>query len=148
MFASKNAGKIIAKIFYINRRLFNKFLKTDERILFSAEQRKILISLWEKEPQTLTDLSIDLGLAKNTLTNMLVRMEREGLITSCSHPKDGRKKLFKLTQLGHEQEIVESNASDRLSEVFYQGFTEDEIKIFENLLLRVEENLVRENDKI
>lgn len=148
MKSSKNAGEKIAKIFYVNRRLFNKFLKEDERIIFSAEQRKILTSLWESEPKTLTDLSIDLGLAKNTLTKMLLKMEQDGLISSYNHSQDGRKKLYVATELGKEQEIFDKAISVKLSNIFYKNFSMEEMELFEFFLKRIEDNLVKENDKI
>lgn len=140
-------GEKIAKIFYIHRRLLNRFLKADEQVRFSAEQRKILASLAQKEPQTLTDLSIVLGLAKNTLTQMLLRLEQEQLIVSAPHPEDKRKKWFYLSSCGKDQTCLDRRANDRLDKVLYQGFSDEEQRQFEAFLLRIEENLVRENDK-
>lgn len=48
--ASKKGGYLTLHIQLLNARLFNHLLAADGRALYSAEQGKILSSLWEKEP--------------------------------------------------------------------------------------------------
>ncbi|MGX7107955.1 MarR family transcriptional regulator [Facklamia miroungae] len=141
MIDSAKVGKYISKIALINGRLFHKILSLDDRAKFNSEQGKILYCLWEKAPLTTTDLSMESGLAKNTLSSMLNRMEKAGLIYSFPHPSDKRKRYFDLTEEGRKQSIVGEAASKKLSAIFYEGFTEEESKLFEALLERVVNNL-------
>ena len=76
----ENAGYFISHIRLLNARLFNKLLSEEENAKYSAEQGKILSALWIKNPQTATDISIKTGLANNTLSNMLKKLEEQGLI--------------------------------------------------------------------
>ena len=92
--ASKKGGYLTLHIQLLNARLFNYLLAADGRALYSAEQGKILSSLWEKEPQTATELAGHTGLANNTLTAMLKRLMDQKLIQCLSHPKDKRKKTL------------------------------------------------------
>lgn len=71
---------------------------------------------------TATDIAIKTGLANNTLTKMLQRLETQGLIVSSSHPKDKRKRCYYLTELGKSQEAVGEKVSQALGEIFIKIF--------------------------
>ena len=137
----ENAGYFISHIRLLNARLFNKLLSEEENAKYSAEQGKILSALWIKNPQTATDISIKTGLANNTLSNMLKKLEEQGLIYSCSHENDQRKKLFCLTDEGKAQEEIGRKISEELNEIFYKGFSEDENRELNNYLERALTNL-------
>lgn len=125
----------------MNGRIFNKILSSEKRAKFSSEQGKILYCLWRKTPLTATDLSIETGLAKNTLTSMLKRLEKSGLVCSYPHPSDKRMRYFDLTEEGKKQKFVGEAASKKLSEIFYKNFTKEDSQIFEELLDRIIKNL-------
>jgi len=137
----ENAGYFISHIRLLNARLFNKLLSEEENAKYSAEQGKILSALWIKNPQTATDISIKTGLANNTLSNMLKKLEEQGLIYSCSHENDQRKKLFCLTDEGKAQEEIGRKISEELNGIFYKGFSEDEKRELNNYLERALTNL-------
>lgn len=138
---SEKASRLIYKIAHMDGRLTRKILSLDKRAKYYAEQGKILNYLWESTPQTTTDLSIASGLAKNTLTSMLNRLEQAELIYSYPHPKDKRKIYFDLTDKGKEQSLVGKEVNRQLSKIFYRDFTEEEARDFEEYLERVVENL-------
>ena len=73
---------------------------------------------------------------------MLKRLEEEqGLVVSVQDEKDKRKKWFDLTPIGIEQEQVGNQISDRLSNIFYDGFEDKEIEQLESYLERILNNL-------
>lgn len=90
MLSSLKAGLSIHKIKSLNGRLFNKLLREHSEVEFNSEQGKILSSLYHQQPQTLTDLFLHLGLARNTLTAMLKRLEETNFIQSQVYQKDKR----------------------------------------------------------
>lgn len=141
---SKRGGYLTLKIRLLNGRLFNRYLSTDERALYNAEQGKILSALWDKSPQSATELSQVTGLANSSLSLMLKRLEERGLLMSKTSSKDKRKRIFDLTPLGASQETVGEEISQRLSDVFYKGFSEQEIAAVEGYLERILENLEQE----
>lgn len=143
----ENAGYFISHIRLVNARLFNKLLNESGDAKYNAEQGKIMSTLWEKSPQTATDISLKTGLANNTLSNMLKKLEEQGLISSCSHENDQRKKLFYLTQEGRAQEKVGVKISQELNNLFYKGFSEDEILKLNEYLKRVLTNLQSEEKR-
>ncbi len=142
MAVTKNGGYLTLKIHLLNGRLFNRLLNNDGRALYNAEQGKIISALWDKHPQTASELAQVTGLANSTLTLMLKRLEDEqGLVISRQDIKDKRKKWFDLTEAGAAQEEVGNAVSERLSSIFYSGFQEEEIEQLEALLGRILNNL-------
>ncbi|MDO4649481.1 MAG: MarR family transcriptional regulator [Eubacteriales bacterium] len=142
MTATKNGGYLTLKIHLLNGRLFNRLLTNDGRALYNAEQGKIISALWDKRPQTASELAKVTGLANSTLTLMLKRLEEEqGLVVSVQDEKDKRKKWFDLTQTGIDQEQVGNQISEKLSSIFYDGFEENEIEAVEAYLERILCNL-------
>ncbi|MGV3042054.1 MarR family winged helix-turn-helix transcriptional regulator [Staphylococcus rostri] len=144
---SKNGGYLTLKIKLLNGRLFNRYLAMDSRILYSAEQGKIMSALWDKHPQTASELSQITGLANSSLSIMLRRLEEQGLIKSVASEVDKRKRMFDLTPMGAEQEQLGNEVSYKLSEVFYKGFSDQEIEDVERYLTRILENLEQESAK-
>ncbi len=142
MAVTKNGGFLTLKIHLLNGRLFNRLLANDGRALYNAEQGKIVSALWDKRPQTASELAKVTGLANSTLTLMLKRLEEEqGLVVSVQDQKDKRKKWFDLTPVGVDQEQVGNQISEKLSDIFYDGFEEQEIEQLEKYLERILGNL-------
>lgn len=63
-------------------------------------QYLVLIVLWERDNQVVGDISHRLMLDTNTLTPLLQRMERDGLVVRTRGIADGRQTLVSLTKKG------------------------------------------------
>ncbi|MBQ9546122.1 MAG: MarR family transcriptional regulator [Bacteroidales bacterium] len=63
-------------------------------------QYLVLMVLWEKDNQLVSDISHQMMLESNTLTPLLQRMEREGLVVRTKGIADGRQTLVSLTKKG------------------------------------------------
>ena len=72
---------------------------------------------------------------------MLERMEKSGLIIRQQDSGDKRKTLIFLTDKAKALKEDYDAVSDRMSAIFYQGFTEEEIRNFEEHLERIRLNL-------
>lgn len=72
---------------------------------------------------------------------MLERMEKSGLIIRQQDSGDKRKTLIFLTDKAKTLKEDYDAVSDRMSAIFYQGFTEKEIRTFEEHLERIRLNL-------
>ncbi|MGT2799062.1 MarR family winged helix-turn-helix transcriptional regulator [Streptococcus marmotae] len=145
---SKKGGYLTLKIRLLNGRLFNRYLSMDERALYNAEQGKILSALWDRSPQTATDLSQVTGLANSSLSLMLKRLEEKGLLVSQVSTEDKRKRMVDLTPLGASQKSVGEAISQQLSDVFYRGFSEKEIEAVEGYLERILKNLEAQANQV
>ena len=71
-------------------------------------QYLVLLVLWEKNEQPVNDLAKRLHLETNTVTPLLQRMEKEGLVSRRKGKEDGRQVLVSLTDQGRalEQETA------------------------------------------
>lgn len=140
----KQGGYLILKIRLLNGRLFNHRLSKHPDALYTAEQGKILSALWANEPQSAKELSKVTGLATSSLSLMLKRLEDQGLIVSKTSLEDKRRKDYCVTPQGAQQQAVGDAVSREVSSVFYQGFSNQEIREFEGYLERILQNLERE----
>lgn len=133
----------------LNGRIFQKILSKEPEAQYRSEQGKILTVLWQKEDgrATATDIALASGLANNTLTSMIKKLVDQGLVTIEQSDQDKRKKFVVLTELGWEQKEIGDRVSKELGEIFYQGFSNQEIREFEAYQERIISNLkAKEND--
>ena len=133
----------------LNGRIFQKLLSKEPDAQYRSEQGKILTVLWQNEDgrATATDIALASGLANNTLTSMIKKLVDQGLVTIEQSDQDKRKKFVVLTELGWEQKEIGDRVSKELGEIFYQGFSNQEIREFEAYQERIITNLKsKEND--
>lgn len=131
----------------LNGRIFQKLLRQDPDSLYRSEQGKILAVLWNSKTgcATATDIALATGLANNTLTTMIKKLEEQNLVIISPCGIDKRKKYVKLTEQGLSQKEIGQRVSQKLDAIFYKGFTEEEIRQFESYQERILENL-KENE--
>jgi len=72
-------------------------------------QYLVLLVLWEKDAQPVNDIAKRLYLETNTVTPLLQRMEKEGLITREKGRKDARQMIVSLTKKGKD---IQKNLSN------------------------------------
>lgn len=127
----------------LNGRIFQKLLSQDPEALYRSEQGKILTVLWKSETgcATATDIALATGLTNNTLTSMIKKLEEQNLVIISPCGIDKRKKYVKLTEQGWSQKEVGNRVSKKLDAIFYKGFSEEEIRQFENYQERILDNL-------
>ena len=63
-------------------------------------QYLVLLALWEKDAQPVNDIAKRLFLETNTVTPLLQRMEKEGILTRRKGEKDARQMIVSLTGKG------------------------------------------------
>ena len=65
-------------------------------------QYLVLLVLWEKDAQPVNDIAKRLFLETNTVTPLLQRMEKSGILTRAKGKKDARQMIVSLTRKGKE----------------------------------------------
>ena len=129
---ASRSGDYIAQIRLIGGRVFEKLLAASGTDAFNGPQGKILDALWH-----------------STLTSMLDRMESAGLAERRRSKEDRR--VIQVFPGPKALACREQYAalSEKMTEIYFQGFTEEEIEAFEGYLLRVLENVraADSNDK-
>jgi len=124
--------------------VFEKLLKESGVDVFNGAQGRILYVLWEHGQLTITEIGRLTSLAKTTLTSMLDRMEAGGLIERIPDKRNRRQVFISVTEKAKGYREKYDLISDKMSEIFYDGFTDDEIIGFENQLRRIIKNLEKE----
>ena len=120
-------GFLITRIKQVGGRVFERILSEKNIDAFNGSQGRILYILWQKDGVPISELSKETGLATTTLTSMLDRMEAANLIYRDRGDKDRRKILIFLTE--------------EISNIYYKGFSEEEIEQLENYLHRILKNV-------
>lgn len=141
-----NGGFLISKIKQIQGRVFEKLLAEHGISEFNGAQGRILFVLWERDGITISELSEKTGLAKTTLTAMLDRLEKIGHIQRKSDPADRRALKIVLTPEARGLKSQYDAVSAEMNEIFYGGFSDEEILAFEAYLGRVLENLLKKEN--
>ncbi len=136
-----NGGFQISKIKQLGDRVFEKILTAQGIEAFNGAQGRILYVLWQEDGVPIKTIAERCGLAITSLTTMLERMEKSGLIIRQQDSGDKRKTLIFLTDKAKAMKEDYDAVSDRMSTIFYQGFTEEEIRNFEEHLERIRLNL-------
>ena len=65
-------------------------------------QYLVLLVLWEKDAQPVNDIAKRLCLETNTVTPLLQRMEKAGILTRAKGKKDARQMIVSLTRKGKD----------------------------------------------
>lgn len=65
-------------------------------------QYLVLLVLWEKDAQPVNDIAKRLFLETNTVTPLLQRMEKEGILTRTKGKEDARQMIASLTRNGKD----------------------------------------------
>ena len=143
----KQGGFLISKIKAIGGRRFDKILQSKSIDAFNGAQGKILYVLWEFGSMTATEISKRTGLAKTTLTTMLSRMCDQQLITFKESSSDKRSTIVSLTEKVNEMKEQYDAVTEEIEDIYYKGFSDEEIQQFEGFLKRILANLEDENDR-
>lgn len=136
-----NGGFLISKIKQIQGRIFEKILIEYGIHQFNGAQGRILFVLWGNDNIPITELSHKTGLAKTTLTSMLDRLEASGHIQRIYNPEDRRTVRIRLTETAKGLKGQYDKASAKMNEIFYEGFSDEEILAFDKSLEKVLHNL-------
>ena len=136
-----NGGFLVTKVKQLSDRVFEKILNEKKIDAFNGAQGRILYVLWQGDDISIKALSDQCGLAITSLTSMLERMEKQGLLRRESDEKDKRKTLLFLTDRAYALREDYEAVSAQMGAVFYEGFSEEEIRLFESFLRRVLDNL-------
>ncbi len=140
-------GNLVSQIKRLSDRIFERILSKQNIDAFNGAQGRLLYVLWHEEPISFTGLAERTGLAATTLTGMVDRMEAAGLVRRLPDQNDRRKTLLTLTARAWKLQEAYLAVSDRMTAIFYAGFTETEIAQSEAFLSRIHENLKRYEGK-
>ena len=94
-------------------------------------QYLVLMVLWEEDMVTVNGIANKLILNTNTITPLLKRMEKQGLIIRNRSNEDERKVLIKLTQKGSEMKLLAASIPESLlSSLKIENYDEQQFEDF------------------
>lgn len=106
-------------------------------------QPPLMLALAREGGQSQSELARKLDIKAATLTVMLNRMEKNGLVRRDSDPADLRVSRISLTEKGYETVHTVRETLDKLEEQALSQFTAEEKELFRHFLMRVNDNIAR-----
>lgn len=98
-------NQVCFRLYTASRLVTQAYRPLLEPLGITYPQYLVLMVLWEKDHQTVSEICKRLVLESNTLTPLLQRMEKEGLLVRKKGTADSRQTLVSLTRKGlHLQE--------------------------------------------
>ena len=137
----REGGFLMSKIRKLSERIFAKLLRDFEVTEVTAAQGRVMFPLWQEDDISFQDLKKKTSLSKATLSKMLDNLEKAGHIVRVRSKEDKRTIYIKLTKKDRELQNKYILVSEKMTKVFYDGFTEVEIDEFEDYLRKLLDNL-------
>lgn len=138
---NNKGGFLINKINFLTGRIFNKLIKEHNNLDINHAQGKILFIISKHNELSINDLCKELSVSKSTLTSMLDRLEAKGYILKKMSTEDKRITLISNTKKADESVDIFSDVINKMNDKFYDGFEEEDIKLFEKYLEKIYINL-------
>ncbi|MFC0216037.1 MarR family winged helix-turn-helix transcriptional regulator [Paenibacillus chartarius] len=99
-------------------------LPSIEKLSFTT--LSVLHTLSRKSPMRLTELTATEQITQSAMTQLVTRLERDGLVERRPDPSDGRVVLVHIT--GEGTKVIESRRSERVAQLstLFEGLTKEE----------------------
>ena len=133
-------GFYITQIKQLQDRIFERLL-LENGIEISGGQGRILFILWKTDHLTVSEISERTSLAKNTVSVVINGMVNKGIVARNINPDNRRQTIISLTDYAKSLQEKYEAVSQQMNTLFYQGFTEEEQKQFEQYLARILDTL-------
>jgi MarR family transcriptional regulator, organic hydroperoxide resistance regulator len=104
-------------------------------------QEMILVSLWMKDGQTLSQLAERLEVQPPTITKMVQRMEVSGIVKREASREDSRVSHVFLTSKGKNLQAKIEKVWEQVEREFVSGMSKEEKSVFQKLLVKAKESL-------
>lgn len=135
-------GFYISQIKQLQDRIFERML-SENGIEISGGQGRILFVLWKKDHLTISEISEQTSLAKNTVSVVVDGMVRKGIVERETNPSNRRQTIISPTDYAQSMREQYEAVSQQMNQLFYQGFSEREQKEFESFLARILKTLTK-----
>lgn len=134
-------GFYITQIKQLQDRIFERLL-VQNGIEVSGGQGRILFVLWKKDNLTISEISKETSLAKNTVSIVVDGMVRKGILERNINPMNRRQTIVSLTEYAKSIEEKYESVSQQMNTLFYRGFSQKEREEFEGYLERIVDTLI------
>ncbi len=97
-------NQLCFRLYTVSRLVIQTYRPYLEPLGLTYPQYLVLLILWEEDHQLVNSIAHRLYLESNTMTPLLQRMEKEGLVKRKKGKVDGRQTFVSLTEKGREME--------------------------------------------
>jgi len=137
---SKGLGFIVNRTAYLVRQLAHETYLSNE-IDLTPEEMALLVHLWQRDGQTQGELATCAIRDRTTVTRILDRMSKKGLIRREPGVRDRRRVRTFLTREGKRLEgVIVPKAARRLAEIT-RGIPRSHVSITLESLRKIQENI-------
>lgn len=112
----KLGNQLCFRLYTLTRLITQAYRPLLEPLGLTYPQYLVMLVLWEQDNLTVGDICHRLRLDTNTLTPLLQRMEREGLVVRKRGLIDGRQTIVTLTKKGKRLEERAASVPDCMSQ--------------------------------
>jgi len=137
----REGGFLISKIQKLSSRIFAKLLREFKAIEINPAQGRVMFPLWLQDNLTFHELLERTSLSKATLSHLLDKLEKAGHIKRVRSKVDKRTVNVKLTKKNNQLQDKYIQVSNKMTKLFYEGFSEEEKNEVEDYLRRLLTNL-------
>ncbi len=120
---------------------YTKKILIKEELNITPGQMSVLYTLYNGDGIAITELSKKCYLDNSTLTGVIDRLEKAGLVWRREHPDDRRQLLIHLTDTAKAKEPRIKELMNRISKAMFAECTEEEIAVFRKVLLNIFDKL-------
>lgn len=108
----------------------------------------VCMNLFEDEPPTANDLAKVMGCTRQNVKEILVSLEKKGLVSLVPHKTDKRKRIVMLSRKALDISAKYHSRDMEFLGKLYEGVTEEEIKSIYLFLTKLEDNLKNLTEEI
>ena len=138
-------NQLCFRLYTASRLVAGAYYPYFEPLGITYPQYLVLLVLWEKDQQPVNDIAKRLHLETNTVTPLLQRMEKAGLIVRKRGEKDTRQRIVSLTPKGIAMREQAKNIPEDLSKQVLQHVSMEEITNIISSLDKLIEGLQQTN---
>lgn len=139
--------------YYMFSRLTLGITSALKKRLFKADLAQVkpaylwaLMSLWVTDGLKVTEIARAAGLETSTMTGLLDRMERDGLVTRTADPADRRILRIYLTEEGKRMRGPVIAETCRVLDELFEGVPEEHLELVKTTLARVLSKVQQQGD--
>lgn len=133
-------GTLISQIHQVCQRVWYAVLSRNGLEDLAGARGRVIFALWNEDNIPIKKLVEKTSLDKATLTGIIDRLERDGYVKRVQSNEDKRVTLVSRTGKDEIFKQKIPKASKEQNKLFYRGFSQDEIRDFENYLKRILQN--------
>ncbi len=113
-------NQLCFRIYTASRLIIQAYTPILNQLGITYPQYLVLMVLWEQDAQPVNDIARRLVLETNTVTPLLQRMEKQGIVSRKKGEKDRRQQIVSLTEKGKAMEqqaydVIPTGMGEQLS---------------------------------